>query len=105
MFRLFEHVDLMSHPQAIRFLVFQILDSLMARHREGIFGTLSLSFLTKTHPALQSMGDDFLDGYTNLVDGEKDPRNLMIAFSIDRVICIEFDISRHAEVCHVQPAP
>ena len=49
------------------------------------------------------MGDDFLDGYTNLVDGEKDPRNLMIAFSIDRVICIEFDISRHAEVCHLQP--
>ena len=50
------------------------------------------------HVALNSMGDDFLDGDTQLIDGEKDPRNLMIAFSIDRVICIEFDISRHVEV-------
>ena len=44
------------------------------------------------------MGDDFLRGYTGLVDGEKDPRNLLLAFSIDRVICIEFDISRVVEV-------
>ena len=44
------------------------------------------------------MGDEFISGYANLVDGEKDPRNLLLAFSIDRVICIEFDISRHVEV-------
>ena len=44
------------------------------------------------------MGKEFLDGYTELADGEKDPRNLMITFAIDRVLCIEFDISGHVEV-------
>lgn len=44
------------------------------------------------------MGEVFLKGYIMLVDGEKDPRNLMLAFSIDRVICIEFDISSQIEV-------
>ena len=44
------------------------------------------------------MGDDFLKAYISLADGEKDPRNLMLVFSIDRVICIEFDISRQTDV-------
>lgn len=44
------------------------------------------------------MGDRFLSSYITLVDGEKDPRNLMIAFSIARVLAIEFDISAKFEV-------
>ena len=48
--------------------------------------------------ALQDINDEFLAGYISLVDGEKDPRNLMLVFSMDRVICIEFDISRHVDV-------
>jgi hypothetical protein len=44
------------------------------------------------------MGPDFLTGYIALADGEKDPRNLMVAFAIARVIGIEFDIKRHVEV-------
>ena len=47
---------------------------------------------------LKSMGDSFLSGYITLVDGEKDPRNLMIAFAIARVLAIEFDISFKFEV-------
>jgi DNA repair/transcription protein MET18/MMS19 len=43
------------------------------------------------------MGSDFLSGYIRLADGEKDPRNLMVAFAIARVIGIEFDIATHAE--------
>lgn len=63
--------------------------------------TITVSYFLKDSErniALQGMGDDFIAGYTSLVDSEKDPRNLMIAFSIDRVICIEFDISHHTEV-------
>ncbi|KAH8111038.1 ARM repeat-containing protein [Phellopilus nigrolimitatus] len=78
---LFSHVVIKDLNQSTRYLVFKTLDSLMALHRD----------------ALKGMGNEFLTGYTSLVDGEKDPRNLMIAFSIDRVICIEFDISRHVE--------
>jgi DNA repair/transcription protein MET18/MMS19 len=38
-------------------------------------------------------------GYISLAEGEKDPRNLLVAFAIARVILIEFDISDHTEVC------
>lgn len=44
------------------------------------------------------MDSEFLSGYINLADGEKDPRNLMVAFAIARVIGVEFDVSKHAEV-------
>jgi DNA repair/transcription protein MET18/MMS19 len=44
------------------------------------------------------MGDRFLSGYIALVDGEKDPRNLLISFAIARVLAIEFDISSKFEV-------
>ena len=46
---------------------------------------------------LKSMGDQFLSGYIALADGEKDPRNLMIAFAIARVLALEFDISSKFE--------
>lgn len=44
------------------------------------------------------MGKEFLVGYLNIADGEKDPRNLLLAFSIGRVLLIEFDISSLVEV-------
>jgi len=47
---------------------------------------------------LKSKGKTFLDGYISLAEGEKDPRNLMVAFAIARVILIEFDVSVHTEV-------
>lgn len=48
--------------------------------------------------ALKGMGADFLNSYTKMVDGEKDPRNLMLLFAMDRVILLEFDISELVEV-------
>jgi len=44
------------------------------------------------------MGKEFLTGYLSIADGEKDPRNLLHAFSIGRVLLIEFDISSYIEV-------
>lgn len=46
------------------------------------------------------MHKEFLSGYIAMAEGEKDPRNLLTAFAIARVILIEFDISDHVEVCH-----
>lgn len=37
-------------------------------------------------------------GYASLASGEKDPRNLMVAFAIARVVLIELDISKHVDV-------
>ena len=44
------------------------------------------------------MGDDFIVGFTDLVSGEKDPRNLMIVFSMIKVVIVEWDIVRQVEV-------
>lgn len=48
--------------------------------------------------ALRSMGGKFVTGLVDLVGGEKDPRNLMIVFSVVKVVLVEFDIVAHVEV-------
>lgn len=48
--------------------------------------------------ALKDMGDEFVIGVTDLVSGEKDPRNLMIIFSVLKAVMVEWDISGRAEV-------
>ncbi|CEP09013.1 hypothetical protein [Parasitella parasitica] len=40
---------------------------------------------------------NFIGGFINCMDGEKDPRNLMVAFELVRAIIDRFDISRHIE--------
>lgn len=74
--------DLQMRPQAQRLQVLELLNALMSRHRD----------------ALKEMGNESLIGITDLVSGEKDPRNLMIIFSILKVVMVEWDISGHAEV-------
>ena len=49
------------------------------------------------------MGKEFVTGYHSVADGEKDPRNLLLAFSIGRVVLIEFDISSHVAVSSRPP--
>jgi DNA repair/transcription protein MET18/MMS19 len=71
-----------KHPQGSRFIVLTLLDRLMADQR----------------PTLKEIGDDFVTGFVGLVALEKDPRNLMIVFSLMRVILVEFEIERHVEV-------
>lgn len=83
------HVKTRDHPQAVRFLAYVLLDALLSRHRV----------------ALKSMGDDFLKGYIDLAEGEKDPRNLTYLFAMDRVILIEWDLTpEQAEVSAIVPA-
>ncbi|KAJ3780088.1 Dos2-interacting transcription regulator of RNA-Pol-II-domain-containing protein [Lentinula aff. detonsa] len=86
---IFTHVKMKGLVQSVRFLVFTIIDTLMARHRQ----------------AMKDMNDEFIGRYIALVDGEKDPRNLLVAFAIDRVILIEFDIANFVEVCYAQLFP
>ncbi|RUS23468.1 Dos2-interacting transcription regulator of RNA-Pol-II-domain-containing protein [Endogone sp. FLAS-F59071] len=53
---------------------------------------------TQRFISLQKLGDDFTFGFTQILDGEKDPRNLLLAFELIKTIVHEFDISRHTEV-------
>ncbi|KAF8517882.1 ARM repeat-containing protein [Hysterangium stoloniferum] len=78
---IFEHVVMKVHIQSTRLSVFTIIDQLFSHYRD----------------VLKTMGNDFLRGYIELAEGEKDPRNLMLAFSIARVILIEFDISNFVD--------
>ncbi|KAL5001653.1 RNAPII transcription regulator C-terminal-domain-containing protein [Aspergillus recurvatus] len=80
---LFENFNtLQSRAQSQRFQVYQLLNELMSNHRS----------------VLHDMGDTSLVGTVDLMTGEKDPRNLMLVFSILKVIMVEWDISRHVEL-------
>ena len=74
-------LDLQIRPQGQRLEILGLLNDLMSKHRN----------------VLESMGDKAVIGITDLVSGEKDPRNLMVIFSILRVVMVEWDISCHAE--------
>ncbi|GAA5981336.1 hypothetical protein JCM11641_005289 [Rhodosporidiobolus odoratus] len=76
---IFASIHLKQHPQPIRNTIYTLLDHLMSRSR----------------PALKRLGNEFLKGYAELVEGEKDPRNLMISFGLIRVMLLEFE----AESC------
>jgi DNA repair/transcription protein MET18/MMS19 len=75
-------VDLPKHPPTTRFIALTLLDALMSDYRDS----------------LKAIGDKFITGLADIIGGEKDPRNLMIVFSIMKVILVEFDIVRHTEV-------
>lgn len=69
-------------PQSQRLQILDLLHDLMFQHRQ----------------ALKELGEEFIVGVTDLVSGEKDPRNLMIIFSVLKAVMIEWDISNHVEV-------
>lgn len=77
--------DLQMRPQAQRLQILELLNDLMLKHRS----------------ALKELGNEFVVGTTDLVSGEKDPRNLMVIFSILKVVMVEWEISGHAEVCSI----
>ena len=74
--------DLQIRPQPQRLQILELLNDLMSKHRN----------------ALKELGNESVVGITDLVIGEKDPRNLMVIFSILKVVMVEWDISGHAEV-------
>ncbi|KAL4883714.1 RNAPII transcription regulator C-terminal-domain-containing protein [Aspergillus karnatakaensis] len=73
---------LQSRAQSQRFQVYQLLNELMSNHRA----------------VLHNLGDSSLVGTVDLMTGEKDPRNLMLVFSILKVIMVEWDITNHVEL-------
>ncbi|WFD26586.1 hypothetical protein MNAN1_001569 [Malassezia nana] len=77
-------LELRRYPQPLRLLVCRILDSLVARHRDAL---RSMRVDADAPP-----GSGFVHGYTTLVQGEKDPRNLLVLFGLVRVLLLEWPI-------------
>lgn len=113
---LFAHVVASNHPQSLRFIIYRLLDSLVAHHRDALKAYRSSSTSsdqpapaqpttppmdvdssTSDSSAAQSEkceGKDFLLGYVKMVQGEKDPRNLMVLFGVDKVLLTEWIMDR-----------
>ncbi|EEA18638.1 hypothetical protein TMatcc_010818 [Talaromyces marneffei ATCC 18224] len=75
------HKELQARAQSQRYQVYQLVNGLMENHRT----------------ALHDLGDESLIGIVDLMTGEKDPRNLMLVFSILNVLMVEWDITHHVE--------
>ncbi|GAA5979071.1 hypothetical protein JCM5350_007056 [Sporobolomyces pararoseus] len=73
---IFETINLKSYSQSNRYQIYLLFDSLMENSR----------------PSLKRLGKTFIQNYCQLVEGEKDPRNLMISFSLVRIILLEFNL-------------
>ncbi|PHZ14794.1 ARM repeat-containing protein [Rhizopus microsporus ATCC 52813] len=59
---------------------------------------LALGKIIDTYSSeLQRSKINFIEGFIHCMDGEKDPRNLIVAFALVRAIIERFDISRHIE--------
>ncbi|KAI8099496.1 Dos2-interacting transcription regulator of RNA-Pol-II-domain-containing protein [Halteromyces radiatus] len=79
--RLIECVDMQRYPQVTRNSAYHVIQNLVDKYAN----------------ALKSINNEFVFGYCQLMDGEKDPRNLMSAFKITRSIIEQFDITSHVE--------
>ncbi len=125
---LFSHVVATNHPQSLRFIIYRLLDSLIAHHRDALktFRSSSAASASSDPPQQASAasppaamdldesaekpeagqsgiaasqsetceGKDFLQGYVKMVQGEKDPRNLMVLFGVDKVLLTEWVMDR-----------
>lgn len=87
---LFASVEVRNEPLPLRYLVYTLLDSLVARNRAGLRALRKP--VEGDERALEGSG--FVQGYTKMVTGEKDPRNLLLLFGIARVLLLEWKMDR-----------
>ncbi|ORX61054.1 hypothetical protein BCR36DRAFT_408034 [Piromyces finnis] len=78
---LFDELTIQGYQQTVRHVIFKIYDSLVEKY---------LSELKKIE-------DIFVPGFVQTVEGEKDPRNIMIIFKIIKIILKEMNYKPYIE--------
>ncbi|KAG2233436.1 hypothetical protein INT48_008842 [Thamnidium elegans] len=78
---IFSSIKVKKLPQHSRFKILTILSKALEKYANEI----------------QRSKLNFIGGFINCMDSEKDPRNLLVAFELVRTIIDRFDISRHIE--------
>ncbi|CAJ0841468.1 15411_t:CDS:10 [Entrophospora sp. SA101] len=78
---IFSTLYVQNFLQTTRHYVFQIIEILFRLHFN----------------ALKQIESEFIAGFIQVMDGEKDPRNLLLAFFLVKSIIREFDISNNIE--------
>ncbi|XP_038070690.1 MMS19 nucleotide excision repair protein homolog [Patiria miniata] len=72
------------------------VQSLVQADRQSVFSIIS-NFLYSKLDELRELGSEFVYGFIQVMDGEKDPRNLVMAFQIVRTLIDHFPIDIFAE--------
>ncbi|KAJ1907458.1 hypothetical protein LPJ81_000736 [Coemansia sp. IMI 209127] len=78
---LFKEVHVQSFQHSTRSTAYQLLDLAIQKHPD----------------AIKSMGDSFVLGFAQMLDGEKDPRSLIVAFQTIPKIVGLVDVKNNAE--------
>ncbi|KAJ3283186.1 mms19 nucleotide excision repair [Borealophlyctis nickersoniae] len=78
---IFTELAVQTFQQTVRHSVFVMLDYLLDRNLAGV----------------KSLGPDFVSGYIQTMDGEKDPRNLLLAFRGVKKIVDNLDYEKYTE--------
>lgn len=76
-----KHVDMQKFAQPVRHHVFVMLNNLLSRDRNVAAAAVE--------------SQDIIKGVVTIMDGEKDPRNLMVGFFLLETLATNFDISGH----------
>ncbi|KAI9598678.1 Dos2-interacting transcription regulator of RNA-Pol-II-domain-containing protein [Syncephalis fuscata] len=77
-------LNVQRYPQTTRYVVFRLMDWLITNYASAL--------ASKSPSSL-----DVVLGFIKIMDGEKDPRNLLLAFSVSQKLIQTFDVTQHAE--------
>jgi DNA repair/transcription protein MET18/MMS19 len=98
--QIFKEIHVQSLPQLDRRNVFNMFSHILNARLQGVYQTLQSKAVNYLHPDytdVKAMQGDFVLGFIQAMDGEKDPRNLLIAYRCVVLIATYCDLGVFTE--------